>query len=717
MATLVSETRPFLLHLRRTSWREALLFGFAALAGLALILFCADALALFYLYSFHHDPKHWTNINVFHARPKQAGAGRVAPEQAVLGALLVRGNDHNSSYAIRYNLTLDDIKPSALHDCLLAAEDKRFYRHSGIDYFSVASAILKHFVIGNRLRGASTVSNQLIGEVILADRSRKGLRAYWRKIEEIILTSAAERHFSKEDLLVAYFNNVPVGHVNGVALIGFSAASEILFGKRKVKALTLSEACTLAGMLNQPNTYINDALKSGYGRIKARRETILARLAEVFPERYPPGVIDKAKKEEIRLLKNNDTKPDLESRRLINYANQQLETRKPGLRIYLTVDHNLQRAAENAVNEKLADFDRGSYGSYNQLSYRHAIKEGRTATEEQSKLQAALVALDPKTGGILAMVGGRNSSGEYNRATQAKRTPGSLIKTYVYLHGIHSGVFDGAPFRADTIIDPTRTSTAERYTTGGAGRARIQLARSDNGAAVAIAREFGISRVRSFVAKATGTSPMASEMLAIGGGKGIELSVVQVAQAYTIFPNNGVKVAPNVIWVVCDNDKKLKMPEAETVRVIDPGAPFVITRMLQSVVGDGPDGQYGTARIARKLAGLDSTVALAGKTGTGDNDLWFVGFTPRVVVVVWVGFDNNFPKFEMSKGFKGSELPLQIWTDFMRNVKKYRSDLLKGNFEMPLGVRELTIDPQAGCVSETGIKEYFLADRLPPDCY
>jgi membrane carboxypeptidase/penicillin-binding protein len=108
---------------------------------------------------------------------------------------------------------------------------------------------------------------------------------------------------------------------------------------------------------------------------------------------------------------------------------------------------------------------------------------------------------------------------------------------------------------------------------------------------------------------------------------------------------------------------------------------------------------------------------LAGKTGTGDNDLWFVGFTPRMVVVVWVGFDNNFPKFEMSKGFTGAGLPLQIWARFMRDVKKYRPDLLKGQFEMPAGVRELTIDLQAGCVSETGIKEYFLADRLPPNCY
>lgn len=111
--------------------------------------------------------------------------------------------------------------------------------------------------------------------------------------------------------------------------------------------------------------------------------------------------------------------------------------------------------------------------------------------------------------------------------------------------------------------------------------------------------------------------------------------------------------------------------------------------MLQSVIGDGPDGQYGTARTARKLSLLDSTTALAGKTGTDDNDLWFVGFTPRLVVVVWVGFDNNFPPFEAAKAFSGSGLPLQIWARFMRDVRKYRADLLRGSFELPDRVRSL----------------------------
>src|SRR5262249_39866967 len=154
-------------------------------------------------------------------------------------------------------------------------------------------------------------------------------------------------------------------------------------------------------------------------------------------------------------------------------------------------------------------FDRGPYGFYNRLSYRRALKEGHNITEEESKLQAALVALDAKSGEILAMVGGRNSKSEFNRATQAKRAPGSVIKPFVYLYGIQSGSYDGQRFKPETIIDPSGRPTAQRYTTGGAARATVQLARSDNGAAIAIAQEFGISRIRDFIARVTGANPAA----------------------------------------------------------------------------------------------------------------------------------------------------------------------------------------------------------------
>ena len=660
------------------SWTKAVGIAFVSLTCLAVIFTIADSGALFYLYSFDHDPKNWTNLNVFYSRPKHITDDQKASKPVHLASLLVRGNNGKLAYASRYELGLGDIKPSALDDCLLAAEDKRFYRHTGLDYFGIAKAIFDHFVNGNRTRGASTISHQLMGEVILADRSREGLSSYLRKIGEIILANAAERHFSKDDLLLAYVNNVPVGHIDGRALIGLSAASEVLFGKRETMRLTLSEACSLAGILNRPNGYIKEAEKSDYRGIINKRNIVLDNLRRANPDRYSYETIERAKKEETRFFKNRK-KAASEPRQFIGYVYQQLSSTKPGLHVYLTLETDLQRLAEASVNEELSLFDSGPYGFYNRLSYNHALKEGRLVTEEEMKLQTALVALDAKTGEILALVGGRNSTGEFNRATQAKRAPGSIIKPFVYLYGINSGSFDRRPFRADTVIDPAKYPVARRYTTGGPARATVQLARSDNGAAIALAHEFGISHVRDFIAKVTGTNPVASELLAIGAGKGMELSPLQVAQAYTVFPNNGLKVAPKSITEVYDGERKLESNEEKPIRIVDAGPPLMVARMLQGVVGDGPDGQYGTARMVRKLSGLDSTVALAGKTGTGDSDLWFVGFTPRLVVVAWVGFDNNFPRFEASKGFTGSGLPLQIWAKFMKEVKKYRFDLLQGN--------------------------------------
>jgi membrane peptidoglycan carboxypeptidase len=694
---------------------KTLKITFVALAFVTVALVIADALALLYLYSFDRDPKNWTNLNVFFSRPKQGLVGQgIARESLPMGSLIVRGNDGQASYAIQYKLTLGDIRPSLLHDCLLAVEDRRFYRHTGMDYMSIFKAIYDRLIYGVRLRGASTISNQLMRTVILADQSRLGLQGIGRKIAETILTSAAERHFSKDDLLVSYVNNVPIGHLNQTALIGFSVAGEALFGKRDPKSLSLSEACTLAGMLNRPNHYLQDASKGDYRSIKARRDKVLENLGRAYPDRYPEAVINRAKKETVRVFRNKQM-PATEPRQLISYAYQQLPSRKPGLRVYLTADYDLQRAAENSVNEKLYRFDRGPYGFYNHLSYRHALKEGRKITEEESKLQAAFVAVDAKTGEILAIVGGRKKS-EFNRTTQAKRAPGSVIKPFVYLYGIQSGSYGGQRFRADTIIDPSRNLIAQRYTTGGVARATVQLARSDNGAAVAIADQFGIARVRNFIAKVTGVNPVESELIAIGAGKGMELSPLEVATAYTVFPNDGLKVTPKPIWSVYDGDKKMETAERKNVRVVDSAAASTLTKMLQAVIGDVPDGQYGTARMARQLSGLDSSVALAGKTGTGDNDLWFVGFTARLVVVVWVGFDNNFPPFEASKGFTGSGLPLQMWARFMRDVKKYRPDLLQGTFEVASGVMELTIDPERGCLSQNEIKEYFLVNRVPADC-
>jgi len=663
------------MNVNAESWAKRLRVTFVCITAVTIGLAIAYAVAILYLYSFDRDPKRWSNMITFYAPSTKPPASRAEGGQIAVGSLIVRGQGANPIFATRHELNLAEIKPSTLHDCLLAAEDKRFYRHAGIDYAGLVSAMIGHFFDGRRLRGASTISNQIVGEIILADRSRIGVRAYFRKAAEVILTNVAERHFSKDDLLLAYVNNVPTGHLNGHALIGLSAATEALFGKKDPNALTLSEASTVAGMLNRPDGYSKEALEGDYRRLQQRRDAVLENLRSSNGERYSTEAIDQAKQQEIR-FKNANTS-FAEPRQFISYAYQQLPKKKPGLRVYLTLDPNLQHAAEASVREELDRFDRGPYGFYNRLAYEHGINKGLNVTPEDSKLQAALVALDPATGEILAMVGGRNPFGEFNRATQAKRPPGSVIKPFVYLYAVNTG-FNGKPFGPQTVIDPVNVPVAQRYTTAGAATATVQLARSDNGAAVALASELGIPQTRKFIAKIARVNPVESEMIAIGAGKGMELSPLELAAAYAIFANDGAKMTPTAIAAIQDGDNNFKISAREKVQIVNARAAPTVARMLQAVIGDGPDGRYGTARMARRLSGLESSIPLGGKTGTSDSDLWFVAFTPRLIVLVWVGFDNNFPAFEIEKGFAGSGLPLQIWAMFMKDVKKYRREFAEG---------------------------------------
>jgi len=351
MRAFKDEIKYFLSKFPTGSWARA--FGIVAvcLTCLAVPAVIADSIGLLYLYSFDRDPKNWTNLISFYFRP-------TAAEPAALDSLIARGdavrrNRGNPVYARHFELTLADIKPSALHDCLLAAEDKCFYLHTGLDYVALAVALYNHFTGGQR-RGGSTISVQLMGEVILADRSREGLRGYLRKIQEIILTNVAERHISKDDLMLAYVNNVPVGDLDGHALIGLAAGSQALFGKKEPRALTLSEACALAGMLNRPDRYIKYGLGGDYDGITKKRNAVLDNLQSSNHERYSKEAIERAKREPIRFVKGKAGAPGLESRRLINYAFQQLQSKKPGQRVYLAIEQNLQRAAEDAVNKELA---------------------------------------------------------------------------------------------------------------------------------------------------------------------------------------------------------------------------------------------------------------------------------------------------------------------------------------------------------------------------
>lgn len=299
----------------------------------------------------------------------------------------------------------------------------------------------------------------------------------------------------------------------------------------------------------------------------------------------------------------------------------------------------------------------------------------------------------------------------------ARRSPGSAIKPFVYLAAIAQGYHQGTPFTAATIIDP-RHDEVDNYRpqshVGSPATARTLLARSDNGAAVVAAHDAGLASVRELIRNATGAySEELTGMLAIGGSAGAEASALAMAEGYSIFANNGVKVWSTPLNAVYRDGVELNLPLDNPVRIADPGPAYVVTQMMHSVLSPG-----GTASGALGMAGLSSDAQISAKTGTGQvADLWFVGFSKRLVVAVWVGMPRNKPMLKMEQGFQGATAAMPIWTSFIKAVKQHRPDLLEGGFEAPPNVRALNIDPQGSCVTKRlGVVEYFIAGRETKPC-
>jgi membrane peptidoglycan carboxypeptidase len=299
----------------------------------------------------------------------------------------------------------------------------------------------------------------------------------------------------------------------------------------------------------------------------------------------------------------------------------------------------------------------------------------------------------------------------------AKRSPGSVINPFVYLTAIAQGQRKGAPFTAATIIDP-RNDEVDNYRpqshVGRPATARALLARSDDGAAVVAAHDAGLASVRELIRKATGAySEELTGMLAIGGSAGTETSPLAITEGYSLFANNGVKVRSTPLSAVYRDGVKLNLPNYNPVCLSDPGPAYVVTQMMRSVLSPG-----GTASGALSMAGLSSDALMSAKTGTGQvADLWFVGFSKRLVVAVWVGMPRNKPVLKMEQGFQGASAAMPIWASFIKAVKQHRPDLLEGSIEAPPNVRALKIDPQLGCARKgIGVVEYFIAGREPAAC-
>jgi penicillin-binding protein 1B len=583
----------------------------------------------------------------------------------------------------RRRVALETIPPR-MQEAVLAIEDRRFYYHPGVDPIRVVGAIFTN-IFGNRpyLVGGSTITQQLARNFFLTEQmvveQQTRQRSYTRKILEQFMSIILETKATKNEILELYLNDVYLGNRGSFALHGVAEASKMFFAK-DVRNLTLSEAALIAGVIQSP---ANHSPFNNPQRAKERRDVVLRAMAD--GGYITSDAAERAQKEPIAVVARA---VENEAPFFIDYIGDVLDTTFPGigtrpgaLDIYTTLDLNMQRHAQEAVRNGLANID--------------AIL-GRRKRGPKRVAQAALVAIDPRSGEILAFIGGRSySQSQFNRAAQARRQIGSTFKPFVYLAAFEKAADDGTGDISPAAIvydEPTTWSfdnqewTPKNYDAeyDGAITLRRALAMSRNVATVKVAEQTGYDRVVSLwrktrVGETDQVKPFPSVALGI-----VELTPLELAQAYTVFPNRGtIKKLRALINVTSGDDVARPKVEAGP-SVARPATAFLVTHMMRSVLNEG------TAAAAR---GNGFTADAAGKTGTTNDlrDAWFVGFTPELLTVVWVGLDDNQPL-----GLSGAQAALPIWTAFMKNAIAGRTS---SSFDAPAGVSFVEIDRDTGKIA------------------
>ncbi|HEY0004290.1 MAG TPA: PBP1A family penicillin-binding protein [Pyrinomonadaceae bacterium] len=577
-------------------------------------------------------------------------------------------NDAALKVGQRATLAYKDIPPVLVH-AIISIEDRRFFDHSGVDLFGIGRALLRNAGDNEVGQGGSTITQQLVKNTYLSPK-----RTLRRKFAEAMLAFTLERRLSKEDIFALYCNEVYLGQRGAVGVRGVEQAARIYFGK-DLKDLSLHEAATIAGMIQSPVRY---APERHAEESLARRNTVLGTMVRdgwITVEQAAA-----ASKEPLQVAPFKESNNSL-APYFVDYVNRIVESGlergltkdERGLRIYTTIDLDLQQLAEAAVRRQLERLDK--------------VYKGRKATP-----QAALVALDPQTGAVLAMVGGRDyADSQLNRATDALRQPGSVFKPIVYAAALESGLspvslFADAPrefaYDCHSIYRPANfggTYSMHDVTM------RTGLIKSLNVVTVDVAMRTGLLRVAETARKFGLSKPEAYPALALGT---TEATPLQMAAAYTTFVNAGQRIDPEIIAHIDDaTGAPIVNPVPTVRRVLTPATAYIMTDMLTGVV------DHGTARAAR---GQFKRTAIAGKTGTS-RDGWFVGYTPNMVVAVWVGFDDN-----KQLGLTGAEAALPAWTEFVKGAVELRPELGGEVFEHPAGVAFVEIDPETGMLATEG---------------
>jgi penicillin-binding protein 1B len=584
--------------------------------------------------------------------------------------------------------------PITLLSAILAAEDHRFFDHGGFDLRGVMRAAWANLRAGRVTQGGSTITQQLVKNRLLSAR-----RSYARKVREAWLAALVEWRYPKERILESYLNEIYLGQHGPLAVRGVGAAARAYF-KKEVHQLTLAESALIAGMVRAPNTYSPFINRD---RARERRDVILARMLELG--KIVEAEYAAARREPVRVQRAGV--PGQSAPYFSDRVRQELEDLVGGdvggraARVFTTLDPSLQQFAESAVR-----------GGIERLEARSPRLRRQVPAE---RLQAALVALDPTTGSIRALVGGRDYLvSQFNRAALARRQPGSAFKPFVYAaalaeRGGHPA-FTAASLVDDTPIELTsggKLWNPRNYGDRYEGRVSVRraLEQSLNAATVRIALEIGLPEVIQTAQKLGLTADLAPvPAIALGA---FEVTPVDLARAYLPFVNGGSRLATvSTIRAVVDADGTDVMPARDPpAPVMSPAEAYLMTSLLTGVVTSG------TAAPARAMG---VTGEVAGKTGTtnDERDAWFVGYSPGLLALVWVGYDDNTPI-----GLSGAQAALPIWAEFMRQVgNAYGTP----SFVVPAGITVAQIDPTTAKLATrycpTVAPETFLTGTEPSPC-
>jgi penicillin-binding protein 1B len=594
------------------------------------------------------------------------------------------------------NLKYEEL-PDHLVKAVLAIEDRRFFSHPGLDPIRIVAAAVRNARAESYIQGGSTITQQLVKNFFLTPE-----RTMRRKLQEALLAFVLERRAEKKDILELYLNEVYLGQVGSFSIHGVGEGARMYFHK-DVGNLSLSEAALLGGMIQSPNPF-NPYRHSQ--RAKERRNQVLRAMVDA-------GFVDQAAAEKAMAEPVRVEAPSIDTAEapyFIDLVRSQLTQRyeekdlaTQNLTIYTSLDLPMQIVAQQVLSSGLDRVEK--------------LIRRKRSTEP---LQGALIALEPSTGAVLALVGGRSyGTSQYNRATQARRQPGSTFKPFVYLTAFEATFDDPSlpPITPATVVEDAPTTfifgnreyRPENYEGNYMGYVTLRKAlnHSLNNATVKVAEMVGYDRVANLWNRKLGMPDQVQPYPAVALGA-FEATPLELATAYNVLATQGLKVEPTtVLSVIDEHDATLQQHSVSAPRAVRPESAYLITNMLRTVLING------TAAAAHSM-GLPYEADAAGKTGTTNDlrDAWFAGYTPEILCVVWVGYDDNSPI-----NLSGAKAALPIWVDFMKGALAGRK---LGQFPVPAAnIVFVPIDPQTGLLATPScpstFSEAFIAGTEPQE--